>query len=138
MTTPAEDRPGSTIVVGYAYGALGKAALAAAIEEARMHGDDLLVLKATRGDSYTDPTFAGEEHLRELEAELTATGLGYRIEQRLGREPAEEVLAAISENRARLVVIGLRHRSPVGKLLMGSTAQTILLNAPCPVLAVKL
>jgi nucleotide-binding universal stress UspA family protein len=138
MTTPARDQQGSTVVVGYAHGELGKAALAAAVQEARLHGDDLVVLNATRGDSYADPDFVGEEQLRQLEAELTATGLSYRIEQRFGREPAEEMLEAISDNQARLAVIGLRHRSAVGKFLMGSTAQTILLNAPCPVLAVKM
>ena len=54
-----------------------------------------------------------------------------------GREAHEEILAVAAERRADLVVIGLRRRTPVGKLLMGSTAQRVLLEATCPVLAVK-
>ena len=54
-----------------------------------------------------------------------------------GREASEEILAVAKEHRAELIVIGLRRRSPVGKLLMGSTAQRVLLDAACPVLAVK-
>jgi nucleotide-binding universal stress UspA family protein len=55
----------------------------------------------------------------------------------MGVDVAEQVLAVADEVSASLVVIGLRRRSPVGKLIMGSVAQRILLSADCPVLAVK-
>jgi nucleotide-binding universal stress UspA family protein len=54
-----------------------------------------------------------------------------------GLEAAEDLLAVAEEVGAELVVIGLRRRTPVGKLILGSNAQRVLLDAPCPVLAVK-
>ena len=38
---------------------------------------------------------------------------------------------------AELLVIGVKHRNPVGKLLLGSVSQQVLLECPKPVLAVK-
>jgi nucleotide-binding universal stress UspA family protein len=52
-------------------------------------------------------------------------------------EPADDVLAVAEETDAELIVIGLRKRSGVGKLFLGSSAQRILLDSSCPVLAVK-
>jgi nucleotide-binding universal stress UspA family protein len=54
-----------------------------------------------------------------------------------GMEPAEDLIAVAEEIEADFIVIGLRRRTPVGKLILGSNAQRILLEAPCPVLAVK-
>ena len=54
-----------------------------------------------------------------------------------GSDAAEVLLKVAEEEKASVVVIGLRHRSPVGKLLLGSVAQRVLLDATCPVLAVK-
>jgi nucleotide-binding universal stress UspA family protein len=69
---------------------------------------------------------------------LRDAGLEHEILQPTsGRSAAEEILATAEKHDASMIVIGLRKRSAVGKLLTGSTAQTILLEAACPVLAVK-
>ena len=73
-----------------------------------------------------------------MERLLEQAGVPWTLHQPVrGREASEEIVRAAHEARADLVVIGLRHRSPVGKLIMGSTAQSVLLDAECPVLAVK-
>ena len=62
------------------------------------------------------------------------------IAERLGvdhLDPADDLIAVADEVGADFIVIGLRRRTPVGKLILGSNAQRILLDAPCPVLAVK-
>jgi nucleotide-binding universal stress UspA family protein len=54
------------------------------------------------------------------------------------RDPADAVLDHIEEYDARRLVIGVKRRSPVGKAILGSISQRLLLEAPIPVLAVKL
>ena len=52
-------------------------------------------------------------------------------------DAAEDLIELAEDTGAAFIVIGLRRRSPVGKLLLGSNAQRVLLDASCPVLAVK-
>ena len=54
-----------------------------------------------------------------------------------GVDAAIELLTAMERADADLLVIGIKHRSPVGKLLLGSVSQRVLLECPKPVLAVK-
>jgi nucleotide-binding universal stress UspA family protein len=54
-----------------------------------------------------------------------------------GMDPADDLIQVAADVQADFIVIGLRRRSPVGKLILGSNAQRILLDASCPVLAVK-
>lgn len=128
----------TTIVVGYTPNAQGNAALHAAIGEAGRRGSSLYVVNASGGESYVDPGFAAPEQVAELARVLAESGVAHQVEQPVARkDPADEVLDAATRTAAELIVIGLRRRTPVGKLLMGSTAQRILLHATCPVLAVK-
>ena len=75
---------------------------------------------------------------RRYEAELDGgRACRTRCGSRWARDVADQVLAVADEVDAALIVVGLRRRTPVGKLIMGSVAQRILLGAHCPVLAVK-
>lgn len=124
-----------TIVVAYAPDEFGAAALAAGAAEARAKGVPLVVVNATRGDSYVDPHYASQEHVSALRERLT--DLEVEVLQEVVDDVAGEVVRVAADRGALLVVVGIRHRSPVGKALMGSVSQRILLDAACPVLAVK-
>ena len=74
-----------------------------------------------------------------------------RVEERLAKLPVQaefkqfvrgnstidEIIGLVESQQVSVLVIGLRKRTAVGKLLLGSMAQEILMTAPCPVLAVK-
>ncbi len=127
-----------TIVVGITSSAESAAVIDAALTEQRLRGSKLVLVNTTRGDAYLDQHFLSDTDRASLEERLQAAGSNFLIQQSVsGRDPAEEIVADADEHDAELVVIGLRKRSPVGKLLMGSTAQAVLLNASMPVLAVK-
>jgi nucleotide-binding universal stress UspA family protein len=127
-----------TIVVGFVPRPDGRAALQRAIAEATLRHDDLLVLNAARGQAWTEAGVATEDDLDTVRAELSGAGVRFDVRQVVrGKDPAEEVIEAAEHAGAQLIVIGLRRRSAVGKLIMGSTSQRILLEADCPVLSVK-
>ena len=76
--------------------------------------------------------------LEALVADLVAQGIEVDLRSPVrGLEPAEDLIAIAEQIDAEFIVIGLRRRTPVGKLILGSNAQRILLDSPCPVLAVK-
>lgn len=80
------------------------------------------------------------ESLREDDSVLSgALHAGARLVERDSRDPypAADLLDTASEISANVIVIGLRSRSRVGKFLLGSDAQSILLGARIPVLTVK-
>jgi nucleotide-binding universal stress UspA family protein len=128
------------IVVGYVPRSEGRAALRRAAEEARLRRTRLVVVNSARGGGSYDLE-DNDEHERELaevQKSLDADGIENEVRQLVrGLDPAEDLIAVAAETGADFIVIGLRRRTPVGKLILGSNAQRILLEAPCPVLAVK-
>jgi len=129
-----------TIVVGYVPKPEGRAALRRAAEEAKLRNSSLVVVNSHRGgrEFDGDDAIKSEEELEEIKAELAAAGVPHEVRQLVrGMDPAEDLVSVATEVGAECIVIGLRRRSPVGKLILGSNAQRVLLDAPCPVLAVK-
>ena len=127
-----------TIVVGFTPAPPGRAALAAALEQARKESEPLMVVNSGRGESLDDPTFAQPADLEWVRATAEEAGVEVTIRQEMrGRDAADELLDVLEEVGASLCVIGIRRRSAVGKMLLGSNANRILMNAPCPVLTVR-
>lgn len=129
-----------TVVVGYVPKPEGEAALARGIDEAKLRGAKLVVVNSHRGGQEFDGPAAAksEAQMKDVTATLEASGLTFDLRQLVrGFEPAEDLISIAETASAELIVIGLRRRSPVGKLILGSNAQRILLDAKCPVLAVK-
>jgi nucleotide-binding universal stress UspA family protein len=125
------------IVVGYSADQYGMAALQNGVAEAKLRDTSLLIINATTGEALADPRFAQEREVRDVEEYLKESGVDFVLRQRVGVDTAEELLEAMENDDAQLLVIGIRNRNPVGKLLLGSVAQQLILHCPKPVLAVK-
>ncbi len=129
-----------TIVVGYVAKPEGEAALRRAIDEAKLRDSKLVVVNSHRGGDDFDGNASrvADDAMAQVKQMLTEAGVEHEVRQLVrGFEPAEDLLGIADSSGADLIVIGLRRRSPVGKLILGSNAQRILLDAQCPVLAVK-
>jgi nucleotide-binding universal stress UspA family protein len=128
----------TTIVVGYTGTAEGTAALDHAKRWASSNAAKLVVINTGRDGDYSHPSFATAQDVDAIDAELAQAGLRHEVVQVTdGSSAAEAILRTAVAHAADLIVIGLRRRTPVGKLITGSTAQHVLLDAPCPVLTVK-
>ena len=128
------------ILVGIDGSNTSKEALQLAIQNAEAFGAELMVVT-----SMTTGTPEENEEIRAAEAKLaeaksTAEGAGVTCSTHLlirGNSAGEDIVVFAEENEVALIVVGIKRRSRVGKILMGSSAQFVILKAPCPVLTVK-
>ncbi|SEC96653.1 universal stress protein [Streptomyces melanosporofaciens] len=115
-----------TVLTAIAEGREGDHALTAGIAEARLLGTDLVLVNL---------------RLSVLDRSGLPGDLKITIVERSGPGDRDPVAAVLDEIETRpdldRLVIGLRRRSPVGKALLGSVSQRLLLESPIPVVAVK-
>ncbi|MDD3937915.1 universal stress protein [Rhodoferax sp.] len=127
-----------TILVAYVPRPEGEAALNKGIEIAQRRDELLVVINASPGGGKTDPSAVDVVDAERVEAILKNSGLNAEFKQLVrGKNAVEEIEALVESLKVSVLIIGLRKRSPVGKLIMGSVAQELLLSVSCPVLAVK-
>jgi nucleotide-binding universal stress UspA family protein len=137
-----------TVFVAYLPSPEGKRALEAGAAEARLRGLPLHVASVlthevgespTRARADMEASEATEQHLERVAEELRREGVEVSVELLHGQfgEVSHQLLDDIRRVGAELVVVGVRRRSPVGKLVLGSASRDVLLGAGCPVLAVK-
>lgn len=126
----------SKILLAYVPSATSEAAFAFAVEEAERRDASLLVLASERAP---DPRKArGVTDQRPLQERLEETGLGFELRTVLKRDdPADDILDAVEHDDVDLVILGIRKRTPIGKILLGSTSQRVAIESPVPVVMVK-
>jgi nucleotide-binding universal stress UspA family protein len=116
-------------------------ALHEAAREAQIRGTDLAVLHVVESldldieDAYHHSL---SDEIESAFTEIGAAGVPWQLHLATAREDvAETILDLTKKAEAELLVIGARRRSPVGKLILGSVTQTLILAADVPVLVVK-
>jgi nucleotide-binding universal stress UspA family protein len=129
-----------TVAVAHQVSSTAQLALAHAVQEAKYRGTDLAVLHvvdsaldADREEAYRLGVSDEIERAVGKDADVT-----WKLHLRTISGDIGDALVELSDQlRPDLLVIGARRRSPVGKALLGSVAQTVILEANVPVLVVK-
>lgn len=124
------------ILLAYVPSATSEAAFDFAVAEARQKDAELIVLASQRAP---DPRKEkGVKDHRPLTERLENAGIRYALRTVPRRsDPADDILATLQEEKVDLAVLGIRKRTPIGKMVLGSTSQRVIMEARCPVVCVK-
>ncbi len=127
-----------TILVAYVPRPEGRAALDKGIEIAKRRQEPVLIVNASPGGQQEDASLVPGFEVEQIEAQLAAQGIQGEFKQFVrGKNAVEEINDLVETRDISVLIIGLRKRTAVGKLLLGSVAQELLMTVPCPVLCVK-
>lgn len=127
-------------LVAFTGSAESQAALKLAIEEATVHEAKLFVINSQEGGTSEKPSELAEiqEALKSARDLLADTDLVYEASESVrGLSPGEDLVRFASDNQIERIYVGIEKKSRTRKLILGSTAQYIILKAECPVVAVK-
>ncbi|WP_320040667.1 universal stress protein [uncultured Desulfobacter sp.] len=128
------------ILVGYKGTNIGQELLKLAAEHAKAFNATVLVVTSMLEGTEKDQKKILEAENNLDQAQVFFKDQGLTCEKHLlirGMEAGEDIVAFANEKNVEEIIIGVKSRSNVGKLLFGSTAQTVILEADCPVVSVR-
>ncbi len=128
------------ILIGYDGSDPSQAALNLTIEHAKTFGAEVIAVNSLFGGNETSGEEIENARVDLEKAKTTLEKAGVTCETHLlikGVTPGEDIVSFAEQNRVDEIVIGIKKKSKVGKLIFGSTAQYVILKAPCPVMTVK-
>ena len=128
------------LLVAYNGSNESRSALDLATNHAKRDGAQILVVSSSEGGKSETPEEVAKitEDLRDIEKRMQEEGVDCQVEQLArGLTPGEDLILCADENRVDHIYVGIQKKSKTRKLIMGSTAQYIILKANCPVTSVK-
>ena len=129
-----------SVAVAHQASTTGRVILHEAAKEARLRQTSMTVIHVPEGvdvDLIEEQKTSLRDEIAQILAEVGLTDVDWTLQVAIGVDVAETVLDHVADTDVDLLVIGARRRRPVGKLIMGSVTQTIILRAEVPVLVVK-
>ncbi len=128
------------ILVGYKGTNVGQDLMEIAVKHAKAFDGSVDVVTSLLGGDKTEQKeiTEAEQNLEKAKAYFDRMGVPNETHLLIrGMDPGEDLVRYARENQVDEIIIGVRSRSKVGKLIFGSTAQVVILDAHCPVMTVK-
>jgi len=128
------------LLVSYSGTKESEAALELARKHAKIFDARLLVVSSSEGGKGEKPEEINKikQDLESLQKDISEDGIECEVEQLArGLTPGEDIVLFAEENDIDQIYVGIRKKSRTSKLILGSTAQYIILKAKCPVTSVK-
>lgn len=128
------------IVVAYRRSKLSMKMIEKAIEHAKTFNGSIFLVTSLQGGSKQDIKEVDEarDGLEHAKSVVEKEGIPCETHMLVhGLSAGEDIVDFAKEKKADEIIVGVQKKSKVGKFLMGSTAQHIILSAHCPVIAVK-
>jgi nucleotide-binding universal stress UspA family protein len=127
-------------LVGYDGSHSAADALNTAIAYAKGFKAKIVVVTSLYGgrEDSREKFIRAEKQLQDAQSRIQKEGLACETHILVrALAPGEDVVSFAEEHRIDHIFIGVKRRSRVGKMVFGSNAQFIILNAPCPVVTVR-